>query len=66
MNNNTFEKLHYEELKEIVKSYCVSGLGKTLIDKLMPSSDLKTVSKRLKDTDEARKLLDASYHIPLV
>lgn len=65
MNNYTFEKLHYEELKEIVKSYCVSGLGKALIDKLMPSSDLKTVSKRLKDTDEARKLLDASYHIPL-
>lgn len=65
MNNYTFEKLHYEELKEIVKSYCVSGLGKALIDKLMPSGDLKTVSKRLKDTDEARKLLDASYHIPL-
>ncbi len=28
MNKMTFEKLQYNELKEIVKSYCVSGLGK--------------------------------------
>ena len=28
MNTMTFEKLQYNELKDIVKSYCVSGLGK--------------------------------------
>lgn len=65
MNNTTLEKLHYYELKEIVKSYCVSGLGKLLIDKLEPSSNLKTVHRRLDETSEGRRLLDASYHIPL-
>ncbi|NRV37482.1 dsDNA-specific endonuclease/ATPase MutS2 [Clostridium beijerinckii] len=29
MNNATLEKLNYKELKEIVKSYCVSNLGKS-------------------------------------
>lgn len=65
MNKTTLEKLHYHELKEIVKSYCVSGLGKRLIDKLEPSSNIRVVNKRLDETSEARKLLDAAYVIPL-
>lgn len=65
MDKITLEKLDYYELKEIVKRYCVSGLGKTLIDKLEPSGNLKIVNKRLDETSEGRRLLEASYHIPL-
>lgn len=65
MNNMTFEKLHYYKLKEIVKSYCMSGLGKKLIDKLYPSSNIKNVNRMLDETSEGRRLLDAGYHIPL-
>lgn len=65
MNNDTLEKLHYNELKEIVKSYCVSGLGKALIDKLQPSQDIRQVNRMLNETSEGRRLLDASYHMPL-
>ena len=65
MNNKTMEKLNYTKLKELVKSYCVSSLGKELIDKLKPSSDIKQVNRRLEETSEGRRLLDASYHIPL-
>ena len=35
------EKLQLNEVKEIIKNYCVSSLGKNLIDKLNPSSDIK-------------------------
>lgn len=66
MDIMTLEKLNYNELKEIVKGYCVSGLGKALIDKLAPSSNLKVVNRRLDETSEGRRLIDASYHIPLV
>lgn len=65
MDNKTLEKLSYYEFKEVIKSYCVSGLGKNLIDKLQPSSNIKVVRKRLQETSEGRRLLDASYHIPL-
>lgn len=65
MNNNTLLKLHYNQLKEIVKSYCVSGLGKELIDKLQPSNNIKQVNRMLDETSEGRRLLDASYTIPL-
>ena len=65
MDKISLDKLNYYDLKEIVKTYCVSGLGKTLIDKLEPSSNLKVVNRRLDETSEGRKLLDVSYHIPL-
>ncbi|MEY8349546.1 endonuclease MutS2 [Bacillus cereus] len=64
MNKMTFEKLQYNELKEIVKSYCVSGLGKQLLDKLEPSSSMKVVKNRLNETTEARAILDAEGHVP--
>lgn len=65
MNNITLEKLQYNELKEIVKSYCVSNLGKKLIDKLEPSNNIKSVERMLNETSEGRRLIDASYHMPL-
>lgn len=65
MNKSTLEKLHYYKLKEIIKGYCVSGLGKALIDKLEPSDNIKIVEQRLEETSEGRRLLDGSYHIPL-
>lgn len=45
MDNITLEKLSYYEFKEIIKKYCVSGLGRNLIDKLEPSSNIKVVRK---------------------
>lgn len=62
----TFEKLQYNELKEIVKSYCVSGLGKQLLDKLEPSSSIKVVKNRLNETTEARAIVDAEGHVPFL
>ncbi|MFF2793481.1 endonuclease MutS2 [Lysinibacillus xylanilyticus] len=66
MNHTTFENLQYNELKEIVKSYCVSGLGKQLLDKLMPSPNLAVVKNRLNETTEARAILDAEGHVPFL
>ncbi|MFJ8246988.1 endonuclease MutS2 [Peribacillus asahii] len=65
MNNMTFEKLQYHELKNKVKNHCVSSLGKELIERLQPSSNIKVVRNRLNETSEARKLLDAEKHLPL-
>ncbi|MDM5247596.1 endonuclease MutS2 [Lysinibacillus sp. G4S2] len=66
MNQTTLEKLQYNELKDIVKSYCVSGLGKQLLDKLTPSSSLTVVKNRLNETTEARAILDAEGHVPFL
>ncbi|WJE18519.1 endonuclease MutS2 [Bacillus cereus] len=64
MNTMTFEKLQYNELIEIVKSYCVSGLGKELLKKLEPSTSIKVVRNRLNETTEARAIVDVEGHVP--
>ncbi|MGE7090386.1 endonuclease MutS2 [Lysinibacillus sp. NPDC048646] len=66
MNHTTFEKLQYNELKQLVKSYCVSGLGQQLLDKLTPSSNINVVKNRLNETTEARTILDAEGHVPFL
>jgi len=66
MNPMTIEKLQYNELKDIVKSYCVSSLGKAMLEKLTPSVNMTTVHTRLKETTEARAILDTESHVPLV
>ncbi|MEH7351585.1 endonuclease MutS2 [Gottfriedia acidiceleris] len=66
MNNIAFEKLQYNELKEIVKAYCISGLGKKLINQLEPSTNIKVVKNRLNETTEARAILDAEGHVPFL
>ncbi|MTH54209.1 endonuclease MutS2 [Bacillus mangrovi] len=64
MNTETFDKLQYSELKEVIKSYCTSGLGKNLLDKLGPASSMEVVKIRLNETSEARAILDADGHVP--
>ncbi|MGL4821382.1 MAG: MutS-related protein, partial [Bacilli bacterium] len=65
MNEQTFEKLHYDVLKNKVKEQCASGLGAALVDRLQPSGNANVVGARLAETTEARKMLDASFHLPL-
>ena len=65
MNTETFEKLQLQEIKELIKIYCVSSLGKGLIDKLNPSGNYSIVKRRLAENKEARKVLENSNHVPL-
>ena len=65
MNEYVYDKLQYNELKERLESYCVSGLGKKLVQKLTPSGNKRVVENRLQETTEARKLLDITGSTPL-
>ncbi len=65
MNEKTLNTLNYNEIKELVKTYCVSNLGKELIDKITPSYNLKQLNHWLNETSEARNLIDNGYNISL-
>lgn len=66
MNEMTFEKLQYNELKQIIRSYCVSELGKQLMDKLQPSSNIHIVKARLNETTEAVTILNTNSRVPFL
>lgn len=65
MNNITFHKLQLNDLKELIKIYCVSSLGKDLIDNIKPKTSIYSVNTMLKENKEARNILKNSNHIPL-
>ncbi|MBS4538536.1 endonuclease MutS2 [Clostridium sp. D2Q-11] len=64
MNNNTLKTLEYNKLKEKVKEFCISGLGKELIDNLTPHMNIDVIKKRLDETSEAKNIFNNSNHIP--
>ncbi|MBY7141987.1 endonuclease MutS2 [Virgibacillus sp. NKC19-3] len=66
MNELTFDKLQYNELKQIIRSYCISGLGKQLMDKLQPSSHINIVKNRLNETTEAVAVLNTNSRVPFL
>ncbi len=65
MNDKTLNTLNYNDIKEKIKEYCLSDLGKKLVDEIRPSTDIKLIRHLLNETTEARNLIDNSYAIPL-
>ena len=66
MNNETFEKTQFNEIKVQLSSSAISSFGKKRIENTQPHSKLSVVEKRLTETTEAKKLLDSSLHVPFM
>lgn len=66
MNEQTLDKLQYNDLIQHVERYCISGFGRNLLRNQRPTSHLQTVNKRLQETSEARAILDATSHVPFI
>ncbi len=56
-NEKTLKDLEYGKLKDILKSFARSDLGRELIDGLRPSADLETVQRELDRVEELRAAL---------
>lgn len=65
MNNTALNLLEFNKIKEMLKSYAVSERGKALIENIKPSTRLENIKTLLKETTEARLIIDKSSSIPL-
>ena len=63
--NKSFETLEYGKIKEKLKEFTASDLGKKRIEKLVPSTDIKVITNTINQTSEAKNILTKSPHIPL-
>ena len=66
MNNETFIKTQFNEIKQQLSSYAISSFGKKRIANTQPHSKLSVVEKRLTETTEAKQLLDSNLHVPFM
>lgn len=66
MNQETYNKTQFNQIKGKLMTYAISYYGKELIKRLQPNSHLDVVKKRLQETSEAKALLMANLHVPFM
>ena len=57
--------LEYFKIREEVSKYCTSSVGKSHIDKLVPSVDFAEVAKLLEEMDEGLSVLRLRGNVPM-
>lgn len=65
MNSKTMELLEYNKVKEILKSFALSDITKEDIEKLQPAVDIRLIEKNIRETTEARAVVDISSSVPI-
>ena len=57
--------LEFYKIRDDVARYCTSSLGKTHIDKLVPSTEITEVEQLLAEMDEAAQVLRVKNNVPM-
>ncbi|HEX3048509.1 MAG TPA: endonuclease MutS2, partial [Bacillota bacterium] len=65
MNQRTVELLEFTAIRNRVAELAVSNLGRKMAEVLGPKTDLTSIAGMLRDTSEARLILDSSGSPPL-
>jgi len=65
MDPHSIELLEFKRIKEILKTYAASELGKGVADRMAPLSDAEKIAVCQEQTTELRNLLDARIRPPL-
>lgn len=65
MNSTAMKLLEYDKVKERLMEFAVSAMGKERIQKLEPSMDQGIIEGWLRETTEARRIINRSSSVPL-
>jgi DNA mismatch repair protein MutS2 len=65
MNRYALNVLEYGKIKELLRQYALSDRAKAFIDRLEPSTDGGVIEGWLRETTEARRIIDSDPGIPL-
>ncbi len=62
---NSTEKLGFNEIKQLIKTYCISEMGVTMVDKMQFMSNYEQIHKFLKQTQEFKNILSNDQALPI-
>ena len=65
MNSTAMKILEYDKIKDLLKTFTVSAMGKDLIDRLEPSLNINTIMPWMNETTEACAILQRSGSVPI-
>lgn len=62
---NAVSKLGFTEIKELLKSYCISPMGQSLVDKMQMMTSYDQINKFLRQAREFKNILENDSPLPL-
>ncbi|HEY1024727.1 MAG TPA: endonuclease MutS2 [Sphingobacteriaceae bacterium] len=62
---NASEKLGFSEIKELLKGYCLSPMGRQMVDKIQMMTSFENISKFLRQAFEFKNILVNDAPLPL-
>ena len=63
---NNFEiKIGFDDIRHILKGFCLSPLGKSLVDEMAFSADAAQINEWLQQVGEFRKIQEGAEEFPL-
>ncbi|WP_395808874.1 endonuclease MutS2 [Daejeonella sp.] len=63
--NNAGEKLGFSDIKELIKTYCLSTMGQQMVDKIQVMTSYEYINKFLRQTYEFKNILQNDTSLPI-
>ena len=63
--NNAAEKLGFTDIKQLIKSYCLSSMGQQMVDKIQMMTNFDHINKFLYQTKEFKDILQNDSPLPI-
>jgi DNA mismatch repair protein MutS2 len=63
--NNAGEKLGFFDIKELIKTYCLSTMGQQMVDKIQVMTSYEFINKFLRQTYEFKNILQNDTSLPI-
>lgn len=63
--NNAGEKLGFFDIKELIKTYCLSTMGQQMVDKIQVMTNYEYINKFLRQTYEFKNILQNDTSLPI-
>ena len=63
--NNSYQKLGFDDIKSLIKSFCISEMGQGMVDKIQFMSSYDQINKFLRQTSEFKNILENDQPLPI-
>ncbi|MBU2045574.1 MAG: endonuclease MutS2, partial [Bacteroidetes bacterium] len=63
--NNSYQKLGFDDIKDLIKSFCISEMGQGMVDKIQFMSSYDQINKFLRQTSEFKNILENDQPLPI-
>lgn len=62
---NSLQKLGFEDIKNVIRNFCMSEMGRGMVDKIQFMSNYDQINKFLRQTSEFKNILQNEQPIPI-